>query len=190
MRKWLIISTIVITIGTISYILLGNAMEKGLTPQADGTNDYLIILGAKVRPTGEPSLSLQNRLDAAVDYMEKYPHVTAIVSGGQGKDEPETEAAVMANYLIERGIDAQRILREEQSTSTYENFLFSKELLAEDVTHITIVSNDYHLYRAKYLADVVGLEADVIAAPTPNVVRGKAMIRERLAILKTYVVGH
>lgn len=189
MEKWIGAITAIALLAGGGFWWLGNEIDKGTTPVADGTNDYMIILGAKVKPSGAPSLSLQNRLDVAIDYLLKYEHVTVIVSGGQGSDEPATEASVMANYLVEHGIDASRILLEEASTSTYENFLFSKKLIPEDVTSLTVVSNDFHLRRAKYLADVVGFEADLLAAPTPEVVEAKSRFRERLALLKTYVVG-
>lgn len=171
------------------YYWLGAEIEKGSTPIADGSNDHVIVLGAKVKPNGEPTLSLKSRLDKAVDYLEQYEHVQVIVSGGQGADEPATEASVMANYLMDAGIDPLRIQLEEKSTSTYENLLYSKELLPEGVEEVTIISNDFHLTRAKYLANVVGLEVDVLGAPTPKSVEIQYLIRERLALLKTYIFG-
>lgn len=171
------------------YYWLGTEIEKGQTPIADGSNEYLIILGAKVKPNGTPSLSLQNRLEVAIEYLKQYEHVQVIVSGGQGDDEPTTEASVMADYLKEAGINSLRIHLEEKSTSTYENLLYSKALLPENVNEITIISNDFHLTRAKYLAKVIGLEADVLPAPTPNSVKSESLIRERLALLKTYIMG-
>lgn len=189
MKIWLGGSVVLLLLLSYGYYFLGEEIEEGKRPKADGSNDYLIILGAKVKPSGIPSLSLRYRLDVAVDYLKQYEHVQVIVSGGQGDDEPATEASVMAQYLIEAGIDPTRIQLEENSTSTYENLSYSKDLLPEGINEITIVSNDFHLARARYLAKVVGLEADVIAAPTPKSVRTKSNIRERLALLKTYVVG-
>ncbi|WP_107841542.1 YdcF family protein [Metasolibacillus meyeri] len=189
MKKWIALTAVIAALCGAGYYLLGAEINKGASSTADGTNDYLIILGAQVRHTGEPSLSLQARLETATAYLHDYPHVKVIVSGGQGRDEPATEASVMADYLIEKGIAAERILLEEASTSTYENLLFSKELLPADIATITIASNDYHLQRAKFLAEVVGLEADVLAAGTPTSVEAKSRMRERLALLKTYVFG-
>lgn len=189
MKFWLSGLILFVLILGFLYYWLGAEIEKGQTPIADGSNDYLIILGAKVKPNGIPSLSLQNRLEVAIDYLKQYEHVQVIVSGGQGADEPATEASVMAKYLLDAGIESYRIQLEENSTSTYENFLYSKALLPEEVKEITIISNDFHLTRAKYLANVVGLEADVLAAPTPNSVKTESIIRERLALLKTYIFG-
>ncbi|HBT71654.1 MAG TPA: vancomycin resistance protein, partial [Lysinibacillus sp.] len=123
-------------------------------------------------------------------YLTKYPHVKVIVSGGQGPDEDQTEASVMQEYLEQNGIEATRIIVEDKSTSTYENLVFSKELLPKDTKKITIVSNDFHLKRAKYLAETLDFEVDVVAAETPKSVEAKLRLRERAALLKTYIVGY
>ncbi|QGG54022.1 YdcF family protein [Lysinibacillus pakistanensis] len=180
--------SIVICIGM--YIWLGEEMKEGVQPAANGKAAYMIVLGAKVKPGGIPSLSLKNRLEEAVSYLKKYPHVQVIVSGGQGPDEDQTEASVMLEYLLNNGIEASRIIAEDRSTSTYENLLFSKELLPKETKHITIVSNDFHLKRAKYLAETLDLEVDVVAAKTPKSVEAKLKLRERAALLKTYIIGY
>lgn len=171
------------------FYWLDYEMNAVLKNEADGSNEYVVILGAKVKPGGIPSLSLKNRLDAAVDYLQKYPAVKAIVTGGQGADEDRTEASVMADYLIEHRIDKNRILLEDQSTTTYENLLYAKDLLPKNTASITIISNDFHLKRATILAKKLGLQADVVAAPTPKVVNTKSRIRERFAIIKAYTTG-
>lgn len=171
------------------FYWLDYEMNAALKNEADGSNEYVVILGAKVKPGGIPSQSLKNRLDAAVDYLQKYPTVKAIVTGGQGADEDRTEASVMADYLIKNGIAEDRVLLEDQSTTTYENLLFAKKLLPENTASITIISNDFHLKRATILARKLGLKADVVAAPTPKVVNTKSRIRERLAIIKAYTRG-
>lgn len=191
MKKWVIrlgILSIVICIGI--YIWLGEEMKEGVQPAANGKAVYMIVLGAKVKPGGVPSLSLKNRLEEALKYLKKYPHVQVIVSGGQGPDEDQTEASVMLEYLLNNGIEASRIVMEDKSTSTYENLLFSKELLPKETKRVTIVSNDFHLKRAKYLAETLDLEVDVVAAKTPKSVEAKLKLRERAALLKTYIIGY
>ncbi|MGE7997886.1 YdcF family protein [Lysinibacillus sp. NPDC093190] len=191
MKKWVIrIGVILLGICSVVYIWLGEEMKQGVQPAANGTATYMIVLGAKVKLGGIPSLSLKNRLEEAVKYLNKYPHVKVIVSGGQGADEDRTEASVMLKYLQDNGIDTNRILVEDQSTSTYENLLFSKELLPKGTKKITILSNDFHLKRAKYLAESLGFEADVVAAKTPKSVEVKLNLRERAALLKTYIIGY
>ncbi|WP_337988529.1 YdcF family protein [Lysinibacillus sp. JNUCC 51] len=191
MKKWVTrLGVILLAICIVVFIWLGEEMKQGVQPAANGTATYIIVLGAKVKSGGTPSLSLKNRLEEAVKYLNKYPHVKVIVSGGQGADEDQTEASVMFKYLQDKGIDTNRILVEEQSTSTYENLLFSKELLPKGTKKITILSNDFHLKRAKYLAESLGFEVDVVAAKTPKSVEIQLKLRERAALLKTYIIGY
>lgn len=190
MRKGVLGVTVAILVGSVVlYVWLGIVIDKGMQRKAEGTNAYAIILGAKVNKNGEPSLSLHYRLEAAVAYLKQYPHVSVIVSGGQGKEEPMSEAERMYTFLKEAGIEEDRILRESASTSTLENLTFSKELLPEDETSVTIISSDFHLTRAQYLAEKLDLDVDVVPAKTPKSVEGKLRLRERAALLKTYVMG-
>lgn len=114
----------------------------------------VIVLGAGVNGR-EPSLSLQKRLEATLDYVADQPTIPIVVTGGQGRGEEITEARCMADWLIAHGIAAERILLEEQATDTRENLDFSRALLAErgvDITaNIAVVSSDYHLARAGLL---------------------------------------
>lgn len=124
--------------------------------------DAVIVLGAGVR--GEQlSRSLQNRLDAVVDYAEKNPGAVVIVSGGQGKGEDISEALAMERYLLSRGVSAERIRKEELSTSTRENFRFSQTVLSEMkepycIVRIAFATSDYHVFRAAFLARDAGFE--------------------------------
>ncbi|MCL1701950.1 YdcF family protein [Lysinibacillus sp. Bpr_S20] len=191
MKKWVTrLGVILLAMSFVVYIWLGEEIRQGVQPAADGTAAYMIVLGAKVKPGGIPSLSLQNRLEEAVKYLKKYPHVKVIVSGGKGEDEDRTEASVMLKYLQDNGIETDRIVVEDQSTSTYENLLFSKELLPKEMKKITILSNDFHLKRAKFLAESLGFEVDVVAAKTPKSVELKLTLREKAALLKTYIFGY
>lgn len=153
---------------------------------ADGKYGYAVILGAKVN--GEiPSLSLQRRLEAAAEYAERFPKVIFVLAGGQGADEEISEAEAMKRYLLQRGIAEERLLLEEQSTSTYENLLYAKELLPE-AAGVTIISSDYHLARAQFLAGQLGWETDTVAASTPNSIKAKVLVRERAALFKTWIM--
>jgi len=111
----------------------------------------VIVLGAGVNGR-TPSLSLLVRLQAALDYSKEHPEVPIVVSGGQGPGEDVTEARCMADWLIDHGVDRERILLEEQAVNTRQNLQFSSAILADhgiDTTdNIAIVSSDYHLYRA------------------------------------------
>lgn len=163
-------------------------MADGQKPIADGTNDYAIVLGAKVN--GEtPSLSLRFRLEAALNYANQYPHVKFVLSGGQGNDEYISEAEAMRRYLVENGISEERLLLESKSTSTHENIFNSKEMLPDSVQSVTIITSDYHLARARRIASSLDLQTDAVQAKTPKVVELKLRVRERAALLKNYLVG-
>ena len=116
----------------------------------------VIVLGAGVNGT-EPSLSLRTRLDAALAYVQDRPDIPIVVSGSQGRGEAISEAQCMYDWLTAHGVDAQRIILEEQANNTKENIQYSLALLAErgiDTTdNLAVVSSDYHLCRAsRYLS--------------------------------------
>lgn len=179
---------ILLFIGATIWILTGKWMNEGQYPKANGTMEYAIILGAKVNGT-TPSLSLKYRLDAALEYGKQYPHVMFILSGGQGPDEDISEAEAMKNYLVAHGMEEERLILEDQSTSTYENIAFSKKLLPDHITGVTVITSDYHLARTQKIAKELGLETDAVPAKTPKSVENRLKTRERLALLKTMIVG-
>ena len=130
---------------------------------------YMVVLGAKVRNDG-PSVSLWDRIYGAAEYLEEHPDTIAIVSGGQGADEPMTEAKCMYEELVKLGIDPKRIWLEEKATSTWENLHFALDLIEEKTGHrpekIGLLSSEYHLFRAKMFAKECGVEAVGIPART------------------------
>ena len=131
--------------------------------------DYVVVLGAKVRKDG-PSVSLQNRIDAAYRYLTEHPQAIAVVTGGKGIDEPMTEAQCMYDQLVAMGIDADRVWMEDQATSTWENLNFSLDLIEKKTGQrpekIGLLSSEYHLFRAKLFAKECGVEAAGIPAHT------------------------
>lgn len=149
--------------------------------------DYIIILGARVK--GEiPSLALQYRIDAAANYMKKNKETIAIASGGQGPGEDITEAEAIKEGLLVHGISSNRIILEDKSTDTVENIRFSKKLIPDYLENGLLVTNDFHLYRAKSIAKDQGLNLQGIPAETPAVAIPKSYLREYLAITKYYLV--
>ena len=131
--------------------------------------DYMVVLGAKVNADG-PSVSLWDRICGAYEYLEEHLDVIAVVSGGQGTDEPITEAECMYRELVSLGIDPKRILREEEATSTWENFKFSLDLIEEKTGNrpvkLGVLSSEYHLFRASLFAKACGVEFVGIPAKT------------------------
>ena len=130
---------------------------------------YMVVLGAKVNRDG-PSVSLWDRICGAYEYMEEHPDVIAVVSGGQGTDEPITEAECMYRELVMLGIDPKRIWIEDQATSTWENINFTLNLIEEKTgkrpEKLGVLSSEYHLFRASLFAKACDVEFVGIPAKT------------------------
>ena len=131
--------------------------------------DYLVVLGAKVRETG-PSASLWDRIYGAYNYLDAHPNVIAVVSGGQGVDEPTAEAYAMRDELAALGIDPARIWVEDKATSTWENLHYCLNLIeaqtGERPRKLGVLSSEYHLFRASLFAKRCGVEFVGIPAHT------------------------
>ncbi len=155
-------------------------------------DDAIIVLGAGVR--GETvSLTLKHRLDKAVEYWNKNQKAIIVVSGGQGPQEDISEALAMKRYLVKNNIPDDIIIMEDQSTSTYENFVYSKKILDDvfkESYSIVYITNDFHIYRAGQIADLVGLENTRFAAKTAWSTIPNAYLREVLAVVKSWVFGY
>lgn len=174
-------------------VLLGLVLH-GSYDHVQGEPQIMIILGCQVKPWG-PSILLSDRLDKALDYLEDHPDMTVVVSGGQGADEPMSEAQAMYDYLVEQGFPGEQILLEDRSTNTVENLRYSISLLGAegyDVTDdIAVVSNGFHLTRVRMLWNrVCGGEYNLstLAAPSSHAPsRMKMYIREPLALIKSFL---
>lgn len=185
-----------ILFAAISYGVLEGIVLAGSHDEIRGEPGIMIILGAKVMPWEGPSVLLQDRLDTALDYLEEHPDMTVVVSGGQGSNEPISEAQCMHNYLVEHGIPEEQIRMEDQSHNTWQNLKYSNKLLAEagyDVTEdIVVVSNGFHLARTRMLFGRMAGQTDslsTLAAPSshrPSAV--KSYLREPLALVKSFVL--
>lgn len=148
---------------------------------------YLIVLGAGLK--GDiPSEVLKYRLDKAVEYYKENSSTIFIVSGGQGKDELISEAEAMKIYLAERGIPAKNIIKEDKSTSTYENLKFSDEIIKQrGITgDIAVMSNSFHMYRVKMISKKLNFPLKTVYAETPAIVFPNYMLREYFAFFNEY----
>ena len=148
---------------------------------------YLIVLGAGLK--GDiPSEVLKYRLNKAVKYFKENPDTIFIVSGGQGKDELISEAEAMEIYLSERGIPIKNIIKEDKSTSTYENLKFSDKIIKEkEITgDIAVMSNSLHMYRVKMISKKLNFPLKTVYAETPAIVFPNYMLREYFAFFNEY----
>lgn len=197
-----IVITIILIIIIFILIMTGQILVQFVEiPPIDLT--YLIVLGAQLKEKG-PSLSLQRRLDRAIEYLKENENTCALVSGGKGKNEPMTEAEGMFQYMIANGISPNRIIKEDTSVNTFQNLIFCKAIIERkqciemkcketktDTINIGIVTSNFHMYRAKKIAKknqyklVYGLPAktEIYMLPT-------AILREVIALIKDFLVGN
>ncbi|MEG0035421.1 MAG: YdcF family protein [Oscillospiraceae bacterium] len=191
-KKLKTLVTVLFYLGIAWFVIVEIPIVGAAKTDANPEAPYLVVLGAGVN--GEtPSLSLLNRLEAAHEYLLKYPESTVIVSGGQGQGENITEAECMRRWLSKNGIEPERIIMEPRATSTQENLEFSLKLIEEhggDPTgKLAIVSSEYHLYRAKYMAQELGATPYGVAGHTSYpVLMINYFIREALAVTALWVM--
>lgn len=161
----------------------------GFFETAEPGADYVIILGAQWKESG-PSEVLHRRLETALTYLRDNPDTRVIVSGGQGANEPVSEAAGMKQWLMDAGIAGERILTEEQSVNTMENLSYSAQLLDRENDRVVLVTNNFHMFRALKIAQkqgysrVEGLPSSSVIGLLPN-----NLLREFLSVLKNFAVG-
>lgn len=183
----------VLAVGLLYFCIVEVPIVKNSLGSEDFDGEYIIVLGAAVHGD-RPSLSLVERMSAAYDYLSSHPDAAAILSGGQGADENLSEAQAMYDYLTARGIDGGRLIREDKSASTYENLRNSFEIIRENGGepdgNCAVVSSEYHLCRARLIAEGLGVRVSVIPARTTYLsVRLNYFIREAFGVTYQWIFG-
>ena len=151
--------------------------------------EYIIVLGAHVEGT-RLTKALLERTRRALQYMEENPETKAVLSGGKGDGESITEAQAMCNYLVEHGIDRERLILEEKSTNTTENLKFSLGMIGLNHS-VGIVTNNFHVFRGTAIGKKCGCRE---IYPIPSRYRSWRLLiyipREILAIIKDKLMGN
>ncbi len=152
--------------------------------------DYLIVLGAQVNGT-VLTRALKGRTDRALSYLKENPSTKAVLSGGQGKGEEISEAQAMCRYLTSQGIDRERLLLEDRSTSTRENLIFSFQVIGTTDVSVGVVTDFYHVLRGVLIGRKCGCKR---ICPVPSPYRSWRLLiyipREFLALLKDKILGY
>lgn len=177
----------VCSIGICIFLVILSLIISKMNVKPVKNLDYIIVLGAQVKESG-PSVVLRYRLDRAVSYLKENDNTLVIVSGGQGANEKATEASVMKEYLVNNGINENRIIIEDKSNTTKENLINSKKI-TRDNKSIGIVTNNFHMYRAlligkKYKVKAVGIPSKSTSYYLPN-----NLLREVFAYIKFIILG-
>jgi len=192
-KKIITILKYIFAVFFIPFILVQFLIFSGKKDESDIQVDYIIILGGRVY--GEkPSRSLNERIKTATEYLKEHKDIMVIASGGTGKGEEISEAEAIKRELVKNGIEKTRIIKEDKSESTIENLKFSLEKINQnratnnkntnEKVKALIITNGYHLYRAKKTAELLGYEAYGLPAKTPLISIPKSYTREFLSIIK------
>lgn len=175
--------------GLVVIALTGRKVVAGMYAQPEAGLDYVVVLGAQVRGT-EPSRALRMRLDRAAEYAEENPETLLVLSGGQGPDEGISEAECMYRCLVQQGIPEERLLKEDQSTSTRENLLYAANYFDRAEDRIGILTNSFHVCRALALARQQGYEKVCgIPAPSDPWMQPHNILREICGLLAAKLTG-
>lgn len=178
-------------------MLIGTIVADAIVArhEPDKDKDFLIVLGCALKKDGTPTPLLQGRLDRAIDFYNKQKERTGkelvfITSGGQGADEVISESSAMKRYLIEHGIPENRIIEENQSTSTYENMLYSKNKIwqLDPEGKIAFSTTNYHVFRSGLFARRVKMRAVGMGADTKWYFWPNAAVREFIGLLTKHCV--
>ena len=152
--------------------------------------DYLLVLGNQVVGKDTPSPLMIERTDKAFEYLTENEECFVVVCGGITTDEQIiSEAELMKNILVDKGISSDRIILEDKSTTTFENFEFAKKIIeahsGKSIADVkaAFLSSDYHMHRAGVIADHFGFnDIGRVSCKTENGFAG-TLVRE-------YFVGY
>lgn len=186
-----IILSIVLALFILSVAVFTFAEVKGSKGTAKGDEDVLLILGCRVRGnTAEDTLVM--RSEKAAEYLKENKNIRAIACGGiVHKDQNKSEAQAISEILISKGVEKDRIILEDKSTTTVENFVNAKKIMAQMGENISasLLSSEFHLLRARLIAKKHGLVCTTVAAPSPKSKKLKNYIREYIAFIIFFVGG-
>lgn len=187
-KKWLYFSLFGILFFITALVVLESICMIWAATKTPEPKATVVVLGCRVY--GErASLSLQERLEAAYEYLLKQEDAVCILSGGQGEGENISEAECMYRYLVAKGIAPERLYKEESSTNTRENLLYARQLIEEQglCDKIAIATSEYHQYRAGQIAKSLDLEYGAVSGHTVFWLFPTYYVRELYAILYEWI---
>lgn len=167
----------------IKVMVKDRIVESDNLPDED--MDCILVLGCQVKEDGEPSHMLSDRLRRGVEVYELGASDKILMSGDHGRTD-YNEVKTMKQYAIDEGIESEKVFMDHAGFSTYESIYRAKEVFG--VKKMIIITQEYHLYRALYIAEQLGIEAYGVASDYHTYV-GQSMrdLREVLARTKDFV---
>ncbi len=160
---WLLRIALVVAAGFVIF-LFGKITVTGMI-NTPGTANNAIVLGLALQ-NGQPVPDLIDRVDTAAEYSRQYPDSKLILTGGNPDANGMTEAAVMKELLIERGVAPEKMVLEDQAQTTIDNFRNTAQMI-DPGRPVVLISSDYHMDRAVKTAEDAGFTY-VIRRPAPS----------------------
>ena len=172
------------------FVTLAVMLAGSCTPRERGRYT-LMVLGCKLK-NGKPGRMLRRRLKKAVRELERDSSLSCVVTGGRAPDQLCAEAEAMAEYLFDAGISRERVMAEVLSSTTYENFLFSGEILAESglPLRVGVVTDRFHQFRSGRIARTAGIDSFPISCRTAWYLAVQFWMRDVLCIVERIIRGH
>ncbi len=154
-------------------------------PELDGESiDCVLVLGAGLKSDGTPSHMLEDRLIVAAEVLNAVG-ADCILMSGDDSGEHYNEPAAMKEYVLGLGVSEDKIILDGQGFSTYESITRAKQIYGFD--NIIVITQEYHLYRALYIADQCDIEAVGVSADLrPYQMQVVRDVREILARVKDF----
>ena len=165
-RTGLVVLSFAMLLG-ITFLIINVAMVDStkelildVSELASGDVDCVIVLGAGLQSDGTPSHMLEDRLKVGIEAMNATGAV--ILMSGDNSGANYNEPLAMKKYAMEQGVDESRILLDGQGYSTYDSITRLVDEWGFD--NVVIITQEYHLYRALYIADHSDVEAVGVSA--------------------------
>lgn len=156
--------TLCILLVMISNLIIYFSVKNNILTEEEASEkgaDCVIVLGAGVRDDGTPTWMLEDRIIVGINLYNNKTAPKIIMSGDHGREEYD-EVNTMKNYAIDSGVPSEDVFMDHAGFSTYETIYRVKEVFG--AKKVVIVTQEYHLYRALYIAKSLGLEAYGVSA--------------------------
>lgn len=191
----LLVSILIIALAVAAYVILvSEYIKKESAPdiisveKAAQNNDYdcILVLGCQVRSTG-PSPMLKDRLEMGIELYEKNASEKLLMSGDHSTKYYD-EVDAMKDYAVEKGVPSEDVFMDHAGLNTYDSLYRARDIFG--AKKVLIVTQEYHLYRALYLAKKLGIEAQGVKCDTTDYA-GQEMrdLREIGARNKAFIFG-
>lgn len=145
--------------------------------------DCILVLGSSVQPNGTLNRVVRERVDTALTLYENGVSDRLLMSGDHGRVNYD-EVNAMKQYCVDKGVDPDIIFLDHAGFNTYDSIYRAKAIFG--VQKMVIVSQEYHLYRAVYIANELGIEAYGVAAEQQASTTLITNLRESVARVKDY----